>query len=34
MFIARSGFGDGNYPVYLLGASSQVPAGIEIDFEP
>ena len=33
MIIARSGFGDGNYPVYLLGASPQVPAGIEIDFE-
>jgi hypothetical protein len=33
MFIARSGFGDGLYPVYLLGASDQMPAGIEIDFE-
>jgi len=33
MFIARSGFGDGLYPVYLLGSSDQMPAGIEIDFE-
>jgi hypothetical protein len=33
MFIARSGFGDGVYPVYVLGASGQIPAGIEIDFE-
>jgi hypothetical protein len=33
MFIVRSGFGDGLYPVYLLGASDQIPAGIEIDFE-
>ena len=33
MFIARSGFGDGLYPVYLLGTSDQTPAGIEIDFE-
>jgi hypothetical protein len=32
MFIVRSGCGDGNYRVYLLGASSQLPAGIEIDF--
>jgi hypothetical protein len=33
MFIARPGFGDGLYPVYVLGASDQMPAGIEIDFE-
>lgn len=33
MFIARPAFGDGLYPVYMLGASDQMPAGIEIDFE-
>jgi hypothetical protein len=33
MFIARPGFGDGLYAVYVLGASEQMPAGIEIDFE-
>ena len=33
MFIVRSGFGAGLYPVYVLGASGQVPAGVEIDFE-
>lgn len=33
MFVAHSGFGDGHYPVYLLGATDHVPAGIEIDFE-
>ena len=33
MFIVKSGYGDGFYPVYLLGASDQVPAGIEVDFE-
>jgi len=33
MFIARSGFGDGVYPIYVLGSSGQMPAGIEIDFE-
>jgi hypothetical protein len=33
MFAVRSGFGDGLYPVYMLGSSAQMPAGIEIDFE-
>ena len=33
MLVTRSGFGDGLYPVYILGASSQMPAGVEIDFE-
>jgi hypothetical protein len=33
VFIARSGAGDGVYPVYLLGSSDQMPAGVEIDFE-
>lgn len=33
IFVARPGFGDGLYPVYVLGAPDQMPAGIEIDFE-
>jgi hypothetical protein len=33
MVIVRSRFGDRLYPIYLLGSSDQMPAGIEIDFE-